>query len=270
MFDRAERYNYRIMPVPPSTNNKTGWTHLVVTFRWPLVFVAVCAIMLLAYMWTVSKGAQTAADIGQSIAGIAERFRTGKITTAFLAAVPELTSTGSGNLEVATASATETFTRSEERRILWDWVSLGETVTEIRAGVTYRYYVSFNDPWDIDVSDHTCMVKAPALRPSLPPAIHTDTMEKRIERGWFRFDAERQMADLEKAITPTLVEYASDPRHLNLVRETARKTVAEFVRRWLLKEDHWRPDRFRAITVIFADEGISDLTSAAPTLQLTY
>src|SRR5882762_10735324 len=82
MFDRAERYNYRIMPVPPSTNNRTGWTHVVVTFRWPLVFVAVCAIMLLAYMWTVSKGAQTAADIGQSIAGIAERFRTGKITTA--------------------------------------------------------------------------------------------------------------------------------------------------------------------------------------------
>jgi len=122
--------------------------------------------------------------------------------------------------------------------------SLGETVTEIRAGVTYRYYVSFNDPWDIDVSDHTCMVKAPALRPSLPPAIHTDTMEKRIERGWFRFDAERQMADLEKAITPTLVEYASDPRHLNLVRETARKTVAEFVRRWLLKEDHWRARSF--------------------------
>ena len=216
-------------------------------------------------MWTVRTAAETAVD---SLSGIADRFRTGRITNTFLASIPELTSTGSGNLEVATASARETFTRSDERRILWDWVSLGQTVTEIRADVTYRYYVSFNDPWEIDTSDQTCIVKAPPLRPSLPPAVHTDTIEKRTERGWLRFDADQQMAELEKAITPTLVQYASDPRHLTLVRETARKTVAEFVRRWLLNEDHWRSDRFREIKVVFADEEISDLTSIAPTVHL--
>lgn len=255
------------MPLPPSRNN-IDWTKVLSSFRWPLVFVAACAIAVGAYIWTVRTGAQTAENVGRSIGGIAERFRTGKITTTFLASIPELTSTGSGNLEVATASATETFTRSDERRILWDWVSLGQTVTEIRAKVTYRYYVSFNDLWDIEMSDHTCIVKVPALRPSLPPAIHTETLEKKTERGWLRFDAERQMAELEKAITPTIEQYAFSSGHLNLVRETARKTVAEFVRRWLLKEDHWRSDRFRAIIVVFADEKISDLTSVAPTLQL--
>jgi hypothetical protein len=212
---------------------------------------------------------QTVENIGRSIGGIAERFQTGKITTTFLASIPEVVSTGSGNLEVATASATETFTRSDDRRILWDLISLGETVTEIRAKVTYRYHVSFNDHWDIDTSEQTCVVKAPVLRPSLPPAIHTETIEKRTESGWLRFDAERQMAELEKAITTTIGRYASNPQHLNMVRETARKTVAEFVRRWLLKEDHWRNDRFRAIVVVFADEKVSDLTSVPPTLRLS-
>jgi hypothetical protein len=235
-------------------------------FRWPVAFVVVCLIALGAYVWTVRIGVDF---FGRSFGGVAERFQTGKITTTFLASIPELTSTGSGNLEVATASANETFTRSDERKILWDWISLGQTITEIRATVTYRYYVSFNEHWQIDVSNQTCIVKAPPLRPSLPPAIHTDTIEKRTQRGWLRFDAEQQMADLEKAMTPTIEQYAADPRHLDLVRETARKTVAEFVRRWLLKEDHWRSDRFRAIVVVFADEELSKLTSAAPTLQLT-
>jgi len=256
------------MPLPPPRNNMADWTRALSSLRWPLAFVVACAIAVGAYIWTVRTGAQTAVDVGRSIGSIADRFRTGNITTAFLASIPELTSTGSGNLEVATASATETFTRSDERRILWDWVSLGQTITEIRADVTYRYYVSFNDHWDIGISNHTCIVKVPALRPSLPPAIHTDTMEKRTERGWLRFDADQQMAELEKAITPTLVQYASNPKHLNLVRETARKTVAEFVRRWLLKEDHWRSDRLSAIIVVFADEEMSDLTLVVPTLQL--
>jgi hypothetical protein len=235
------------------------------SFRWPLAFILVCAIAFGAYVYTLRTGTEAAADLGRSIA---EGFRTGKITTTFLAAIPELTSTGSGNLEVATATARETFTRTDERRILWDLISLGQTVTEIRADVTYRYHVSFNEQWDIETSGQNCIVKAPPLQPSLPPAIHTETMEKRTQSGWLRFDAEQQMAELEKAITPTLVQYASDPRHLGLARETARTTVAEFVRRWLLKEDHWRTDRFRAITVVFQDEALPGTTSIPPTIQL--
>ena len=42
--------------------------------------------------------------------------------------------------------------------------------------------------------------------------------------------------------------------HIELVRERCRLRVAEFVRTWLLHEDHWRPDRFLAITVRFEDD----------------
>ena len=67
------------------------------------------------------------------------------------------------------------------------------------------------------------------------------------------------MTELERSITPTLIERASHPDHLELIRERCRLRVAEFVRTWLLHEDHWRPDRFRAITVRFEDEAPRDV-----------
>ena len=61
--------------------------------------------------------------------------------------------------------------------------------------------------------------------------------------------------NLEKfSITPMLNQRALDPDHMEMVRERCRRRVAEFVRTWLLREDHWRRDRFRAITVRFEDE----------------
>ena len=106
------------------------------------------------------------------------------------------------------------------------------------------------------------------MLPTTPVAIHTDKIEKRSERGWARFNKDDQMDALMKTITPRLTSQASSDSHVNLVREHARKTVAEFVRQWLMKEDHWREDRFRSITVIFADEEEAQDFPAKPTLQL--
>jgi hypothetical protein len=228
-------------------------------------------MLLGAYWWTLRSTGDLAkglAGIGGEVSSIAERFKTGTITSTFQAAIPELASTGSGNLEVATATTTETFQRSDELRIVWDMISLGQTVTEIRVPVTYRYHVRLQDPWTLEVSGQTCVVHAPELRSSLPPAIHTDGMERRVERGWLRFNAGKQMEELERSITPTLVAYSQDDRHINLVRETSRKTVAEFVKNWLLKEDHWREDRFHAVLVRFAGEAEERVEDTPPTIVL--
>jgi hypothetical protein len=239
----------------------------MIPYRWPLVLVAFGLMILGAYWWTLRSARDVVQGISADIGSIAERFKTGTINTTFQAALPELVSTGRGNLEVATAKVTETFTRSDELRIVWDLISLGQTVTEIRVPVTYRYHVSLQEPWNLEVSGRTCIVNAPALQPSLPPAIHTDGMEKRMERGWLRFNAAQQMEELEKNITPMLTAYSRDKRHLNLARETSRRTVAEFVKGWLLKEDHWRQDRFHAVVVRFADEPESSETNK-PTIVI--
>ena len=70
---------------------------------------------------------------------------------------------------------------------------------------------------------------------------------------------------LHRDITPTLCQYAQDPRRLAFVRETARESVAEFVRLWLARENRWNPWKFTSIHVRFRDE---ETLPAAPTLQL--
>lgn len=248
-------------------------------WRWPLVIVLLALFALIAFIVSLRatkqvydetldragrgfhKAAATARDI-------AARFQRGIITETFTAAIPQLQGTGMGNLELATAEATETFTKADAKTIAWDLLYLGTTETEIKVPVTYRYHLRLADAWRLDVSNQTCIVYAPMVRPSLPPAIHTDRMEKKSERGWARLNAGQQMAELESSITPTLRRYAGDPRHLRMVREECRKTVAEFVKNWLLQEDHWRQDRFHTIKVIFADEAGVDVSQVGPTIRL--
>lgn len=217
---------------------------------------------------TVDDALDRAGRAARRIESIAEKFQTGTITKTFQAALPEISPTGLGNLELARADAVETFRAEDEKSIFWNTLPLGKTVSEIRVPVTYRYHLKLAEAWKLEVSGQTCVVVAPRIRPTLPPAIHTDRLEKKSEAGWGRFNAREQLEELEKGITPTLTEYALNGKHLGLVREHARKTVAEFVKVWLMKEDHWRSDRFHAVTVLFADEAAADPAHTAPTLRL--
>lgn len=252
-----------------------GPTELLVRFRWPLTVIVLALMVLLAFRWTVrgtgeivGEAGEAVRAIGEQIGAIGERFRTGTITRTFVSSIPRIHGTGLGNLELATVEVEEILSETDERRILWDRISLGETASEIRVPVTYRYHLRLSDPWEIEVSGQTCVVHAPVIRASQPPAIHTDRMVKRAESGWLRFDADEQLEELERSLTPTLEELAEDTRHLELVREQCRRTVAEFVRSWLLMEDHWREDRFRSIVVLFEDERVETPEFARPTLEL--
>ena len=124
-------------------------------------------------------------------------------------------------------------------------LSLGTTVSEIQVPVTYRYHVRLDGEWRLEIDEHTCRVIAPSIQPTLPPAIHTEGLEKRSEEGWLRFDGEEQLDTLQQSITPRLRQMAGDPRHVDAVRDASRQTIAEFIRGWLLAEDHWGGDRFR-------------------------
>lgn len=260
-------------------NSKATWHDTLVRLRWPLAVVAVCLIAFLAFLaglWitkrtfneSVTRAGQAGRALARKAVTIAEKFKQGTITRTFQAAIPHIVTTGSGNLELATATQTESFRAEDNKAIFWNTIPLGKTVSEIRVPVTYRYHLRLADPWLIEVSGQTCVVTAPQIRPSLPPAIHTDRMEKHSEAGWARFNAQMQMEELEKEMTPALNGYALSPDHLSLVREQARKTVAEFVKTWLLKEDHWRQDRFHTIKVIFADEPSAKPELLPPTVEL--
>ncbi|MFN7138439.1 MAG: hypothetical protein ACK4UN_03780 [Limisphaerales bacterium] len=247
--------------------------------RWPLVIIILALIPLVGFIYFVNtskdgversaKAVGKAVDDGlEKLGAVAQRFSKGTITETFLSDLPTLTRSPGGNLELATATQTETFERTDTRTVAWDYLYLGTTITEIKVPVTYRYHIQLSDPWRIDVSTNTCIVYAPTIRPSLPPAIHTDRMEKRSSAGWARFNAREQLDELEKSITPTLNKYAGDRRRIALVREECRKTVAEFIQQWLLREDQWRADRFHTIKVVFPDEVNRPIEDVRPVIQL--
>lgn len=264
-------------PIPDSDEGRSSHhvTDLVRLVRWPLILLIFAILVYLGFLRlerTAREGGrgaiEAARELARSAVGIASAFTTENITETFVAAIPSLAQDSATRLELASLEAVETFSRSDELRVAWDLVSLGTTFTEIRVPVTYRYHVRLDEPWRIEVVGQSCVVYAPPIRPTVPPAIDTAGLEKRSASGWLRFNEQDQMEELERSITATLSVRAADAAHLSMVREECRLRVAEFVRNWLVREDYWRADRFRTIRVIFADEDVDSSSSRPPTLVL--
>lgn len=236
------------------------------SFPWMTAIIAgllflVAVLALIAYLRTLGAGQEVAEGTGSAIRdavrelpSIAEKFQEGRITTTFIEGLPDAASTQGNILELAISENQEFFRREDSKLTLWGYLDLGTTVSEVRVPVTFRYHLRLTDPWRLSVRGNVCVVAAPRVRASLPPAIHTDRMEKSTSSGWGRFNKGENLAELERGLTPMLEERASDPRHLRLVREECRKSVAEYVRNWLAREDQWRRDRFTAVVVVFEDE----------------
>lgn len=234
-------------------------------WRWPLVLMFVALLAFAAYWLTLHQAASgvraTADAAGSAVEAVAERagriaegFFSGDVTERFVSEMPEVKSAGQGRLEVATAEIVETLSRSDERRMFWDTLPLGTTTVEVQVPVTYRYHLRLEETWKIEVRGPVCLVVAPVIRPSLPPALHTDRMLSRTEESWLRFDGGEKLEELRRSLTPRLEQRARSPHHVDLVRESARETVANFVRQWLIDQEFWVDDRFATVRVVFADE----------------
>ena len=193
-----------------------------------------------------------AATLPPPTAPTLDAFSAQHITRTFVAALPNLTR--ELNLEVATARQVEFFERTDHRSILG--VSLGTNTARLRLPVTYRYHLRLADPWRLEVQGQHLIVHAPPLRPSLPPAVHTDDLEAHAERGWCRGAPEALLRELHREVTPLISEWAGNEQHLGRVSETARLQVAEFVRRWLEGETRWGPRHFTTISVRLGGEAL--------------
>lgn len=226
-------------------------------------------LMVLAFVVVVAGGVILGwkmMDSGFGLKWLAEHFQKRTITESFRENVRRVASTNGDVLELATQESEETVTRFDSKS-LFDVVYLGTTESEIRAMVVYRYHLKLSDDWRLNVRGGRCEVIAPVIRPSLPPAIRTETMEKKSAAGWLRFNAAANLAELEKGMTGILERRAGTPGKINHVREAARMSVAKFVQAWVLKEQKdFVQGGIREIVVIFSDEPAArDATAALKT-----
>ncbi|OYW75403.1 MAG: hypothetical protein B7Z37_13350 [Verrucomicrobia bacterium 12-59-8] len=209
-------------------------------------------------------------DAGFGMKWLAEHFQKQTITESFRENVKRIASTQGDILELATLDTEETVTKFDTKTLFNDAIYLGTSVAEIRAMVVYRYHLKLSDDWKLTVQNGRCVVVAPAIRPSLPPAVRSETMEKKSESGWLRFNAAENMAALEKGLTSTLERRAAVPGKIKHVREASRLSVAKFVQHWLLKEQKaYEQGGIREIVVIFPDEPAAGNATEASKLPAT-
>ena len=149
-----EKESEKTAPEPKSTGSN------FVEWRWPVVILSIATMVLIAYIYSIktAKGVaentirntqEAIRNIGESAITIAENFQQSKITHTFSESLPEANDAGEGRLEVATLENTKIFKRTNKRTILWDKISLGTTVTEIRVPATFRYHLKLADPWKL-------------------------------------------------------------------------------------------------------------------------
>jgi hypothetical protein len=197
----------------------------------------------------------TAAAVALGIGWVAQRLDGDKreVRSSVVATEkPVVMRTKGGLLEVATVRALERFTR-EDSRDFWG-LDLGTTVSQIQVPVTYRFHIEMAREWPIEVRGRTAVARAPAIKPSLPVAFDTTLMEKYTKAGWARFNKEENLAALERSMTPTLAERASGDAYRGLAEDAARRTIAEFITTWLLKETDWKRDPAHKVVVLFPGE----------------
>lgn len=169
--------------------------------------------------------------------------------------VPVVMPTAGGLLEIASVKVTERFNRQDPLKFGNKWlgeISLGTTISEIQVAVTYRYYIEMLKAWPITIKGKACIVHANELKPAVPVAFDSSTVQKYTKSGWARFNKSENLLLLERSMTPELAARA--PRYRPLATEAGRRTVVEFVTTWLLKEQHWQRNPEYQVVVLFPGE----------------
>jgi hypothetical protein len=231
----------------PSKSASTG------CFKWFSITI-IAAMTIVGFVWWKSVQALVSAP-AEFVDRLMKGFKGEQtLVQSFRESLISVMPTHGDVLELATLEMDETVTRYDMKTLVGNRVYLGTTVSEIRVPAVYRYHIKINEEWRVTRKDHICTVVVPILHASQPPAIRTDKMEKKSESGWLRFNAADNLAELEKSLTPTLEKRADNTSHKDLARESARKAVAEFVQKWLLKQSQWASDEISSIVVVFADE----------------
>jgi len=226
---------------------KPSSQRLLLAYRWPLALLLSAAMISMSLMlggWWFGRGvsngvgqALDASDLAiEGLGAMVGEVASLTVTQSFVASLPRIADAGGGRLELASVERNETLRDVDTLSLFGESFSLGTSVAEIKVPVVYRYYIDLEEAWELDLQDGLCRVLAPRLRASLPPAIQTQHMEKKIENGWARFNGSQKMQELEKQLTPTLVQYAEEASLMILVKQQARKSLSRFVHQWLLQQ----------------------------------
>lgn len=211
-------------------------------FRW-IGFAAVFALAALG-LWRLVQGTDFAALVsGQPAAQPAA------------GGLPVVMTTHGGRLEVSSVTVYERFKRADALHLFGIDIPGTTADTHLQLRVVYRYYIDMEKSWPLQkLEGGRWLVRAGAVKPTLPVAFDTRDLEVYTDKGWLRVDAQRNLTALLRTLSPELETRAKSAAYLQLATDAGRKTVADFVRHWLLTARQV-PDAGQArVTVLFPGE----------------
>lgn len=233
-------------------------------FFWTFVVLVVAALVVYGSFLrqvdrTVEKATGTVDKVidtaKEAATGLAKLFRPEEVIATFHEWRDLTVEAGTGShLEIATAEASERFARTTNYKVFGKTLPLSQNVSEITVPATYRFHIDINGEWTLTPEGKRLHVRAPRVLPTLPVAFDTAGMEKKTSAGWVRWDAEDDLAELEKGITGELAVRAAAPETIAKIEDEGRLAVARFVRTWLLSREAWGEGRFEEIVVVFEGE----------------
>lgn len=155
-----------------------------------------------------------------------------------------------GSLCTGGLTKTELFSKSDTNA--WR----GTTSSVIRLEATYRYDIHLRTDWRFlfDEERKIAFVVVPELKPLLPVAINTSSIQEETSSGWARFDKWELLEKLRKEVSSALEKKAESRDYIDLVRGEARQTVEEFVLDWILKQQGWFAADRPVVKVYFESE----------------
>jgi hypothetical protein len=162
-----------------------------------------------------------------------------------------------GMLEVSRITAHEVFDGKYANEFLF--MSFEPTSARIRVPAVYTYRIPLAKEWKVLRFGQDFAVVAPKVEPALPVAVDLSKMEKNVSGTWSMFTGTESLDATQRAVTQKLAIKSRSRAYVLLQRDFARKTVAEFVRKWLVTQkqfEHVDPDR---VHVFFADEAIETI-----------
>jgi hypothetical protein len=178
---------------------------------------------------------------------------------------PVVMRTQGGLLEVSTITSQERFETTKNHTILG--VPFGTTISMIQVPAVFRYHIPLAREWTFRVEGGTLVVMAPPVRPSLPVAVDLAKLQAFSSGVWAPLTAQSQQAALQKSMTTALEKRAGSSEMLQLQREVARKTVTEFVQKWVVEQSKWKEGKSPVVLVFFEDEPLG--SQIAPLLRAT-
>ncbi|MBZ0114979.1 MAG: hypothetical protein K8J08_21135 [Thermoanaerobaculia bacterium] len=221
---------------------------------WPPVALVLGILSLALVAWVFYSIFEIPRGIARSghqtlveLQDLARAFTEGTVTHEFVSYTTSLS--GTTFLQVATLEQVESFDLEDSLSTLWGVVELPSVKVRATAPVTFTYYLDLAAPWNLELKDGRVRVSAPNLRWN-KPAVDVSRLRYEVLRGSLLRDEAVVLKALTREMTGRTGVRAIE--NVDLVRETARRQTADFVRNWLLQQ-YPEADQL-PIEVVFSDE----------------